>query len=165
MENHNKARVIAFYLPQFYPTVENDKWWRPGFTEWHNVVQTKPLYKGYYQPHLPADLGFYDLRLPETREAQANLAREAGIEGFCYWHDWLGGGRRLLDRVFREVVKDGETGYLFKTIEECAQSIRKVCTEPQEALILRAQKFAVDNLSQEVYGPKIIEVYNKVLNN
>lgn len=109
----SKARVIAFYLPQFYPTAENDEWWRPGFTEWHNVVQAKPLFKGHHQPHLPANLGFYDLRLAETREAQAELAREAGIEGFCYWHYWLGGGRRLLDRVFREVVESGKPDFPF----------------------------------------------------
>ena len=77
------ARVIALYLPQFHPIPENDKWWGPGFTEWMNVVKGKPLFKGHIQPKIPADLGFYDLRLPETREAQAQLAREAGVEGFC----------------------------------------------------------------------------------
>lgn len=108
-----KARVLAFYLPQFYPTAENDKWWRPGFTEWHNVVQAKPLYKGHYQPHLPADLGFYDLRLPETCEAQANLAREAVIEGFVYWHYWFGNGKRLLESPFNEVLASGKPDFPF----------------------------------------------------
>ena len=73
-----KARVIAFYLPQFYPTPENDEWWEPGFTEWTNVARAKPLFKGHYQPRIPRDLGFYDHRVPETRENQAQLAREAG---------------------------------------------------------------------------------------
>ena len=75
-----KARVIAFYLPQFYPTPYNDKYWGKGFTEWTNVAKAKPLFKNHYQPRIPADLGFYDLRLPEIREQQAELAREAGIK-------------------------------------------------------------------------------------
>lgn len=108
----SKTRVIAFYLPQFYPTPENDEWWEPGFTEWTNVTRAKPLFKGHYQPRLPRDLGFYDLRVPETRERQAELARKAGIEGFCYWHYWFA-GRRLLDRPFREVVESGKPDFPF----------------------------------------------------
>lgn len=106
-------RVIAFYLPQFYPTPENDAWWEPGFTEWTNVVRARPLFKGHYQPRIPRELSFYDLRVPETREQQAELAREAGIEGFCYWHYWFGNGKRLLDRVFREVVDSGKPDFPF----------------------------------------------------
>ena len=108
-----KPRVIAFYLPQFYPTPENDEWWEPGFTEWTNVVRAKPLFKGHYQPRIPQELSFYDLRVPETRERQVELAREAGIEGFCYWHYWFGNGKRLLDRVFREVVDSGKPRFPF----------------------------------------------------
>lgn len=108
----SKPRLIAFYLPQFYPTPENDEWWEPGFTEWTNVARAKPLFPGHYQPKIPRDLGFYDLRVPETREKQAGLAREAGIEGFCYWHYWFA-GRRLLDQVFREVVESGKPDFPF----------------------------------------------------
>lgn len=108
----NKVRAIAFYLPQFFPTPENDEWWEPGFTEWTNVTRAKPLFRGHYQPRLPKDLGFYDLRVPEVRERQAQMARDAGIEGFCYWHYWFA-GRRLLDRVFREVVESGKPDYPF----------------------------------------------------
>jgi hypothetical protein len=108
-----KARVIAFYLPQFHPIPENDKYWGKGFTEWTNVAKAKPLFRGHYQPHIPADLGFYDLRLPETREEQAKLAREAGIEGFCYWHYWLGNGKELLERPFNEVVDSGKPDFPF----------------------------------------------------
>lgn len=109
----NKARVIAFYLPQFHPIPENDKFWGKGFTEWRNVASAQPLYKGHYQPHIPADLGFYDLRMPEVREEQAKLAREAGIEGFCYWHYWMGEGRMLLERPFTEVLNSGKPDFPF----------------------------------------------------
>lgn len=108
-----KARVIAFYLPQFYPIPENDKVWGPGFTEWTNVAKARPVFHGHYQPRIPADLGFYDLRLPETREQQAQLAREAGIEGFCYWHYWMGNGKRLLQRPFDEVLDSGKPDFPF----------------------------------------------------
>lgn len=107
-----RARLIAFYLPQFHPTVENDEWWGRGFTEWTNVTKARPLFPGHYQPHLPADLGFYDLRVPESREAQARLARKAGIEAFCYWHYWFA-GRRILERPFNEVVASGSPDFPF----------------------------------------------------
>lgn len=108
-----KARVLAFYLPQYHPIPENDKWWGKGFTEWTNVGKAKPLFPGHYQPHVPADLGYYDLRVPETREAQAQMAREYGIEGFIYWHYWFGNGKQLLERPFNEVLQSGEPDFPF----------------------------------------------------
>lgn len=108
-----KARVIAYYLPQFHPIPENDKYWAKGFTEWTNVTKAKPLFWGHEQPQLPADFGFYDLRIPEVRKMQAEYAAKAGIEGFCYWHYWFGNGKKVLERPFNEVLSSGEPDFPF----------------------------------------------------
>lgn len=106
------VRALAFYLPQFHPTEENDAWWGRGFTEWANVAKAQPLFRGHYQPHLPADLGFYDLRLSETREAQAEMASAHGVSGFCYYHYWFQ-GRRVLHRPLEEVLASGRPDFPF----------------------------------------------------
>lgn len=109
----NDPLVVAFYLPQFHPTPENDRWWGTGFTEWTNVARARPLFVHHRQPHLPADLGFYDLRVPEVREQQAALARRYGVSAFCYWHYWFGDGRRILERPFEEVRRSGSPDFPF----------------------------------------------------
>jgi lipopolysaccharide biosynthesis protein len=112
VKNDSIPRLIAFYLPQFYPIPENDEWWGKGFTEWTNAAKARRLYPGHYQPHVPADLGYYDLRVPETRTAQAALARSYGIEAFCYYHYWFA-GRRMLERTFQEVLASREPDFPF----------------------------------------------------
>ena len=105
-------QLLAFYLPQFHVAPENDAWHGRGFTEWSVVAQSKPLYPGHRQPDLPGELGFYDLRVPETRYLQARLAREHGIAGFLYYHYWFG-GRQMLGRPFQEVLESGHPDFPF----------------------------------------------------
>ena len=107
------ARFISFYLPQYHPTPENNVWWGKGFTEWTNVAKAKSLFRGHIQPNIPEELGFYDLRYPEIRERQAELARNAGLEGFCYFHFWFGNGKRILETPFNEVLKSKKPDFPF----------------------------------------------------
>lgn len=108
-----KLEIIAFYLPQYHPFPENDEWWGKGFTEWTNVGKAKALFKGHNQPRVPTELGYYDLRLPVIREQQAQMARDAGVTAFCYWHYWFGNGRRLIPEVFDEVLESGKPDFPF----------------------------------------------------
>lgn len=105
-------RSVAFHLPQFHPIPENDAWWGRGFTEWTNVASARPVAPGHHQPHVPADLGFYDLRLAEARAAQAELASRYGIDAFCYYHYWFS-GRRVLQRPVEAIVASGQPDFPF----------------------------------------------------
>jgi len=110
--NSGEAKILAFYLPQFFPTPFNNKHYGNGFTEWTNVGKAKPLFRGHNQPRIPADLGYYDLRVPEVAEQQADLARESRVYGFAYWHYWWN-GKMLLNEPAERMLHTGKPDFPF----------------------------------------------------
>ena len=147
-----KYRLIALYLPQYHPIEENNEWWGEGFTEWVNVASAKPLYKGHLQPNIPADLGFYDLRLSESRIAQAEMAKRYGIEGFCYWHYWFGGNERLLNKPFEEVLKSKTPNFPFCLAWANHSWYAKTWNNDSPDKLLKEQKYlGVDDYTKHFY--------------
>lgn len=166
-------KIIAFYLPQYHPNPDNDKWWGKGFTEWKVVAKAKPLFKGHYQPHYPADLGYYDLRVPEVRQQQAELAREAGIHAFCYYHYWFGNGKRLLERPFNEVVDSGSPDFPFCLCWANHSWMKKLWDPkaPQKDVMLQEQLYPGEEdyknhfyaLLKAFKDPRYVKVENRLL--
>ena len=103
----DKIKFLAYYLPQYHPIPENDKWWGEGFTEWANVKKARPLFKGHNQPIIPGELGYYNLlKQPETQEKQAELAKSFGIDGFIYYQYWFGDNKMLLEKPAEIMLKN-----------------------------------------------------------
>ncbi len=136
-----RARAIAFYVPQFYPAPENDRWWGPSSTEWTNVARARPLFDGQYQPQLPGDLGFYDLRQEDVRQRQVDLAREHEIEGFCYWHYWSE-GTRAFGRPFDDVLDSGRPDLSFCLSWANETLERRARTNGHAPVVLAEQRYS-----------------------
>lgn len=150
------ARVLALYLPQFHPVKENDEIWGKGFTEWINVAKARPVFRGHYQPQLPSELGFYDLRMEEVRQKQADLAREYGIEGFCYWHYWFGNGKRILQTPAEMLLSTQKPDFPFcfawANHSWATSTWNNAKTTRKDHVFLKQEYLGIDDYTQHFYA-------------
>lgn len=160
-------KILSFYLPQYHPIPENDLWWGKGFTEWVSVAKARPRFKGHHQPQIPADLGFYDLRLEETRIAQSALAAEYGISGFCYYHYWFN-GKMLLERPFNEVLRSGKPDFPF-CLCWANESWTRAWDGLEKEILIKQEYGAGDRIAHITWlcaafkDPRYIKINNKPL--
>jgi hypothetical protein len=160
----NRLKFIAFYLPQFHPIPENDAAWGKGFTEWVNVTKAPQLFKGHYQPHLPTELGFYDLRLREVQHQQIDYAKAHGIDAFCFHYYWFA-GKRVLQRPIEDFLADPAADIQFCLCWANENWTRRWDGQDHEILILQTYSEAhdisfIENLLPYFRDPRYLRVNN-----